>query len=406
MRFWRKFFIAILLGFLLTSSGVSLVFAETSITGQEIQEINEEISSKKAKVDQINDKIDEYKAKVKQAESKQISLSNEIELLDNRVAQTELEIQAANEEISLVDAEIKVTDNSIVEAEKVLASQLEMIVSILREIRSADHASVVDWIFGTDSFSELFGQIENLETIHSDLADSLEQTKQTKLSLQTYKQEQETRRLSLETLQKELTEKIELLENQKQSKGILLAESANSEAEFQALLSELLAEEQYVNRQIASLQYGIEQKLKESDVVGDSSVLSWPVYPEKGLSATFHDPTYPFRHLFEHPGIDIPVSVGTPIKSAAPGYVAWVKEGRLYGYYVLVIHADGVATLYAHLSKILVETDQFVMRGEAIGLSGGRPGMPGAGLSTGPHLHYEVRKDGIPTNPLNYLVSY
>jgi murein DD-endopeptidase MepM/ murein hydrolase activator NlpD len=245
-----------------------------------------------------------------------------------------------------------------------------------------------------------------LETVQADLGDTLEQTKQTKTSLLTYKQEQEDHLVALEDLQKELEDKIELLESQKEAKGILIAETANSEAEFQKLLNDLLAEEQYVNRQIASLQYGIEEKLKAGDLVGDSSALSWPVEPLRGISATFHDPTYPFRYLFEHPGIDVPTAVGTSVKSSAPGYVAWVREGRQYGYYVLVIHAEGVATLYAHLSKILVEPDQFVARGDSVGLSGGRPGTPGAGLSTGPHLHYEVRKDGIPVNPMNYLVSY
>ncbi|HBR80351.1 MAG: Peptidase M23 [Candidatus Uhrbacteria bacterium GW2011_GWE2_45_35] len=403
MDFWRKLIFVSIISSLFFQSGSILVLAET---GEDIQQINDEIAARKVKIDQINSKINDYQAKIKQAESQQISLSNEIEILDNHEAQTELEIQLTNEEISTTDSEIKLTENSIAESQETLDRQAEIMASILREIRVADRVSVVEWFFGTESFSDLFGRIEDLETINSDLSNSLEQTKETKISLQTHKQEQENHLLTLESLQKDLADKIELLGNQKEAKTVLIAETAQSEANFQSLLNELLAEEQYVNRQIANLQYGIEQKLKDGDSAGDSSALSWPVYPERGLSATFHDPTYPFRYLFEHPGIDIPVSVGTPIKSVAPGYVAWVKEGTQYGYYVLVIHANGIATLYAHLSKILVEPDQFMARGEAVGLSGGRPGMPGAGLSTGPHLHFEVRKDGIPTNPMNYLVAY
>jgi len=401
---WRKiFFIFIISGLIFNQSGI-LVSAEE--TGAAIQDINDEISVRKIKIDEINSQIDSYQTKIKQAENKQASLANEIELLDNRAAQTELEIEAANEEIKNLDAEMRVTDKSIVEAENSLAREKELIASVLREIRSADDISLVEWLLSSDSFSDLSDRLEELETIHNNLNQTLNKVLSDKNSLQAFKQEQEARLVSLENLQKDLAKKALLLEDQKGAKTSLIAETAASEADFQAMLNELLAEEQYVNRQINALQFDIEQKLQAGDSAGDSSALSWPIIPAKGLSAVFHDPTYPFRHLFEHPGIDIPVGVGTPIKSVAPGYVAWVRQGTMYGNYVLIIHANGIASLYAHLSKILVETDQFVSRGEAIGLSGGRPGMPGAGLSTGPHLHFEVRKDGIPTNPMDYLVSY
>ena len=88
---------------------------------------------------------------------------------------------------------------------------------------------------------------------------------------------------------------------------------------------------------------------------------------------------------------------GDGCSAAAPGYVAWSRVGRQYGNYVMIIHTNGLATLYAHLSRSFVSADQFVQRGEEIGAVGS------TGLSTGPHLHFEVRKNGIPTDPIPFL---
>jgi murein DD-endopeptidase MepM/ murein hydrolase activator NlpD len=99
-----------------------------------------------------------------------------------------------------------------------------------------------------------------------------------------------------------------------------------------------------------------------------------------------------------HVAIDIAGPQGTPIVAADDGTVTLVSWMRTsYGYHVIVDHGNGMQTLYAHMSRIDVEVGQDVSKGEVLGARGS------TGRSTGPHLHFEVRQNGVKHNPFNYL---
>lgn len=99
-----------------------------------------------------------------------------------------------------------------------------------------------------------------------------------------------------------------------------------------------------------------------------------------------------------HSGVDLAGPIGSPIAAAAGGTVASVAQERWgYGWHVVVDHGNGRSTLYAHLSQINVSPGQKISQGQTVGLRGN------TGRSTGPHLHFEVRINGIPQNPLSYL---
>ena len=98
-----------------------------------------------------------------------------------------------------------------------------------------------------------------------------------------------------------------------------------------------------------------------------------------------------------HGGMDLGVPTGTAIRAALPGTVIISQYSSSYGYYVMIDHGGGLATLYAHNSKLLVKVGQIVNTGDIVSLSGS------TGRSTGPHLHFEVRVNGERTNPRSYL---
>ncbi len=99
-----------------------------------------------------------------------------------------------------------------------------------------------------------------------------------------------------------------------------------------------------------------------------------------------------------HTGVDIAAAYGTPIRAAADGVVISASHREAYGYTVEIDHGFGIGTLYAHCSRLLVAEGDLVERGEIIARMGS------TGRATGPHLHYEVLRDGVQVNPEDYLL--
>ena len=112
------------------------------------------------------------------------------------------------------------------------------------------------------------------------------------------------------------------------------------------------------------------------------------VWPTSGIiTQTFYE---------YHPGIDIANDVGTPEVVAGAGQVVFAGWGS-YGIYVEIDHGNGFHTIYGHMSAVLVKTGQVVTRGQEIGLMGA------TGRASGPHLHFEIRFQGAPQNPIDLL---
>ena len=122
----------------------------------------------------------------------------------------------------------------------------------------------------------------------------------------------------------------------------------------------------------------------------------WPVrgYITKGfsISSGTDDESY-------HPGIDIAVPRGTPVRASAAGYVLESGWDDMYGYYVMIEHGHGIKTRYAHNDRLAVMKGERIGRGQTIGYSGN------TGKSTAPHVHFEVIKNNNYVDPLNYLLQ-
>jgi len=384
------------------AQGITLNPTKTQANG-----LNNQIKQNQNKVTELQIIINRYKTQINKQESQKISLKNEVAILDNRVAQKQLDIERVKAQLEVTRLEIISLETQITHQSTRIASQKTNAGALIRSIHRNDNISMLEVLLANPTLSTFFDKLEQDQRVEGQLHDVMQKVKGSKERLEDIKKQRDNKRIALENDKKHLIQEELALEAERNFKMSLIAETKNSQTEFERLLYELKQQQQSTSDDIANLESHLKGRLAIADATlarGDT-LLNWPVDPSHGITAKFHDPAYPFNYLFPHSGVDIRVPVGTPVKAAAGGYVAWNRHGRMYGNYTMIIHPGNIATVYAHLSKFMAKSNTYIDRGTIIGLSGGMPGQPGAGLSTGPHLHFEVREDGIPVDPMNYLPS-
>lgn len=376
-----------------------------SVSAQTADELQSQIKEKQSRIKEIDSLIGNYKTKIVKQQAESASLENQIALLENQIKEKELAVERAQAQIDSLTLEITMLQNEIEVKGASIKRQKELIAGLIKKISQSDTTTPFEILLSKKSLSEYFSATEELQRLNNDLGQTVSRLKVIKSELEAKRAEEETKKKKVEEEKRRLTKEAFSLEEERSFKESLVIQTKNSENEFQRILYELKQQQQGESTDISKLEQRLREQLASADeaLARGDTYFSWPADPSRGVTAIFHDPTYPFRNLFAHPGIDTRQKVGTEIKAAAGGYVAWTKTGRSYGNYMMIIHTNGLATVYAHLSKFIAKPDTFVNRGDVIGLSGGAPGMQGAGLSTGAHLHFEVRKDGIPVNPEKYL---
>jgi len=374
----------------------------------EIQQLNTQIQAQKQQLDAIAAKQKDYSTAIAAKQAEKNNLNSQLEILETRAAKAQLEIESANLEISKTDLEARKISLDIIDTNSRIDQQKEHISKLLRLVYKQDQISALEILLLNDSISEFLNQSKYLENANEELRNSLAKLQNDKDRLDKAQIDVQEKAETLNKLKKSLEEKRAQLAYEQEEKNYLLEETRSSEKAYQDLLQQAKREAAQAAAEISSLENTIRNKMAQKDrdrLENSDSTLSWPV-PGRTITATFHDPDYPFRRIIgEHSGVDIRSKQGSPLYAAADGYVARVKfDGSTAYAYIMIVHNDGISTVYGHVSGVNVAADQYVTKGQLIGRTGGGAGMPGSGpFSTGSHLHFEVRKGGIPINPLNYL---
>jgi len=320
-------------------------------------------------------------------------LSKQLSNLEDKIDVTQALITTLTKNISVKETEIENEKNNI---ERTYRNFLERIRISYEE----QNDSFLEVLMDSEGLSDLLTRVERLNSLLDYDKKLKENYEQLKLKLENDKaildadyqkqtKYEEELKNDIASYEGQILENDQLLEDLKDNEASAYLEYMRREEEREKLDKEL---EEYIQEMIA-----------KSQEEYDGGKLAWPL-PRDHATVTCdygYDVLYIYgvEQIRHHNGIDLRCVTGTEVRSSASGVVQIATYSASYGYYVLIDHGSGVSTLYAHNSQLLVQPGQKVERGQLIAYSGN------TGMSTGPHLHYEVRINGVRINPLegNYV---
>ena len=339
----------------------------------------------------------------------QASVMEQKEALDLQNELTRQEIEIINEEIDLFILAIEAKE---IELEAAVDTEETQKTRFRTRVRAMEETGVVDYLsclFKATSFSELLTRINEIsmvleydKTLEDEYIKARENVEVLKSEYEGIKEEQEIVFQELEAKKAQLEADIETANVLIQQ---LEEEIKTNKEKYLEVLAQEKAFQAEINNKIAELQRQEEEAKKAAEAdggtytgpEGSTGVYRWPI-PGKTPGSAFGWRMHPIaQEMRFHAGEDIAANSGTSILAADGGTVATAAYSSSYGNYVMINHGGGRVTLYAHMSSMAVSFGQSVTKGQVIGYVGS------TGLSTGPHLHFEVRVNGAATDPKQYF---
>jgi peptidoglycan DL-endopeptidase CwlO len=366
--------------------------------------------SSSEKLEAVEEKIGAVEEREGVLTSDIAAMADEISALEGQVAALRTQEAAAEEELAAKEAELGQAEDELKEALKrldTLRGRLERALVNLRErlvaIYTYGTTDITSVILSSEDYGDMVARTEYFDAIQESDEKLAERVRELRDEAKKLVRQRKIAKLTIEDARDEIAAKEQRLETTRSTlesrEGSLLA----ARAERRQTLKGIEGERDEHEEVAADLRAQIAAEIAEATggyplpagpmPSPSAAGFIWPV--EGTLTSGFG-----YRWGRMHEGIDISVPEGTPIRAAADGTVILMQseyESGGYGNYTCVDHGGGLSTCYAHQSSFATSVGASVNQGDVIGLSGN------TGHSTGPHLHFEVRINGAPTDPLGYL---
>jgi murein DD-endopeptidase MepM/ murein hydrolase activator NlpD len=327
--------------------------------------------------------------------------------LDDQIELIELEIEITEQLIAAYDLEMELKRQELYEKEADYERQYEAFLNFLKISYEYGTASYLEILFGSRSFGDFLTRLDIIGWLIEYDRGRFRQLRNTKAGLENWRDAlEEVVDVQAEYRERLAARTLEFEEKATEAQDMILR-LESERATFEALLVEADRARTATNETIARAQRELEAR-QAAMRQHDGAEMLWPVDPQQhthsrgvswtAVSSDFGNRPHPILNRQEfHTGIDIPARNGSPVFASADGIVTVSTFCRGYGNYVVIYHGSGVSTLYSHNSRNLVAVGDEVKRGDRIANIGT------TGLSTGFHLHFEVRVNNQWVDPLPYL---
>lgn len=353
----------------------------------------------KSKIEQSKTQQKEKEKEIKNKEKEQQNVMDKKEVLDQQISDIQQNINEIEEVIDESDRQIAEKNEELEAAEERLDAVEDQLKQRVKSMYMNGNTSYLEILFGAQSFSDFISRVNMLKFIVdndnqmiAEVAADKNTIEQAKAVIEEQKQEQENAK-SLQVsekkrMQESVAEQQAIMDSLEKDIDKLKAEQEKLKASEDALMREM--------DRIEAAEKAATKSNPSASVTRGSGVMGWPLAVNGKITSRFGYRSDTAIH--NHTGVDLAASTGTAILAADSGTVSAVKyDAGGYGYYVLISHGGGLFTLYGHCSATYVSVGQSVSKGQKIAAVGS------TGYSTGPHLHFEVRTNGVRVDPLPYI---
>ena len=327
-------------------------------------------------------------SKLKANQSEQKELDEKINDLNEKIKKVEGNIDSANEKMEKLDEESESLQKDIKKLKEDISENQESLGNRLKVINNNYTLGYIKVILSSNTISDFLNNIYIVKEV-------VAQDKQLLKDLESDKSEIEDKQKTLENNKEQVKSIKDNLIKDKENLD-------NDKDELKKLKKKLVKEEEALEEKLQKIAAENSSAKMNTEVSSSSNAVisngSWPVPGYSRVSSPFGYRIHPVLGVKKlHTGIDIPAPTGTPAVAVANGTVIYSGVQGTYGNTVMIKHDNGLVSLYAHNSSLVVRVGDKVKKGQVVSKIGS------TGRSTGPHLHFEIRVNGTAHNPLSYL---